>query len=331
MNPPRPSAGRRAARRALSVATALLLDRALGEPPVEPHPVALFGTAMKATERALYEDARAAGVLHATVGLALGAGAGVLLRSSALAAYLAVAGRALGEAADDVAVPLALGDVDGARARLPALVGRDPSRLDAAEIARAAVESVAENTTDAIVAPAWWGVVAGAPGALGYRAVNTMDAMVGHHSIRYEHYGWASARLDDWANAIPARLTVALVVLARPRFAREIWRAVRDDAPHHPSPNAGLAEAAFAAALGLELGGTNTYGETVEVRARLGRGRPPEVGDIVAAVCLADDVQVLLAVVLGGLGVARLALRPRRGRRGARRPRVGRRAPLLGI
>ena len=302
------------ARRAVAVAAALMVDRAIGEPPIDPHPVAAFGTAMKATERAFYEDTRGAGVLHSAVGVGFGAGAGVALRSSLLATYLAVAGRSLGEAADEIAVPLALGDLEGARARLPALVGRDPSHLDEAEIARAAVESVAENTTDAIVAPAWWGLLAGAPGALGYRAVNTMDAMVGHHSDRYEHYGWASARLDDWANAIPARLTAALVALARPRAAREIWRAVREDAPNHPSPNAGVAEAAFAAALGLELGGTNTYGDRIEVRARLGHGRAPEVGDIAAAVCLADDVQVLLALVLAGGGITRLA-RPHRRRR----------------
>jgi len=312
----------RGAPRSFAVAAALLADRAVGEPPVDPHPVAAFGTAMKATERAFYEDTKAAGVLHTAIGVAFGASAGALLRSTALATYLAVAGRSLGEAADEIATPLALGDLAAARDRLPALVGRDPTHLDAAEIARAAVESVAENTTDAIVAPAWWGLVAGAPGALGYRAVNTMDAMVGHHSDRYERYGWASARLDDWANAVPARLTAALVVLARPRFASEIWRAVRDDAPHHPSPNAGVAEAAFAAALGLELGGTNTYGDRVEERARLGSGRPPEVGDIAAAVCLADDVQVLLALIVAGLGVARLAGRP--GRRGRRRAKKGR-------
>jgi len=201
-----------------------------------------------------------------------------------------------------VAEPLATGDLDRARDRLPALVGRDPSTLDADEIARAVVESVAENTTDAVVAPAFWALVAGAPGALGYRATNTLDAMVGHHSDRYERYGWASARLDDAANWIPGRLTAALVVAARPERAATIVRTVRRDAANHPSPNAGVAEAAFAAALGLTLGGTNRYGDRLEHRAELGDGRPPQVGDIAAAVRLADDVTLLLALALVAAG-----------------------------
>jgi adenosylcobinamide-phosphate synthase len=177
------------------------------------------------------------------------------------------------------------------------------------------VESVAENTTDAIVAPALWGAVSGAPGALGYRAVNTMDAMVGHRSSRYERYGWASARLDDLANWAPARITALLVMMVRPDRAGSVWQAVRRDAPSHPSPNSGVAEAAFAAALGLRLGGTNHYGDRVEVRGPLGEGRVPEVGDIAAAVRLSDEIQVALAFVLGGLGaVGVVAGLPKRAR-----------------
>ena len=308
--------------RAIAVACGLLADRLAGEPPVEPHPIALFGSLMQAVERSIWADDRGAGVAHTTIGVGVGVAAGLSLRSTALATYLAVAGHALAQAADEVALPLALDDLDEARARLPALVGRDPSHLDAAEIARAVVESVAENTTDAVVAPAWWALLAGAPGALGYRAVNTMDAMVGHRSPRYERYGWASARLDDAANVVPARLTAALVVLARPRRAGAIWRAVRDDAPHHPSPNAGVAEAAFAAALGVRLGGANTYGERVEHRAPLGDGRPAEAGDIAAAIRLATDVQHLLAAGLVAFA-ATLALG--RTTRGGARVVLGRR------
>ena len=139
------------------------------------------------------------------------------MRSTALATSSAVAGRALagsrgrggrGRSSD--------GDLERARALLPSLVGRDPSGLGAGEIARAVVESVAENTVDAVVAPAFWGAVAGAPGALGYRAVNTLDSMVGHRSPRYANYGWASARLDDALAWVPARLTAALVAVVRP-------------------------------------------------------------------------------------------------------------------
>ena len=288
--------------RARAAGLALLIDRELGEPPVDPHPLSVFGTAMKAVEARVYADTRGAGVVHAAVGVGVGLGAGAVVRSTTAATYLAVAGRALHEAADEVAEPLASGDLDGARARLPALVGRDPSTLDVADIARAVVESVAENTTDAVVAPVCWALVAGAPGALGYRAVNTLDAMVGHHSDRYERYGWASARLDDVANWVPGRVTALLVMAARPDRAATIWRTVRRDARHHPSPNAGVAEAAFAAALGLTLGGTNRYGDRIEHRATLGDGRAPEPGDIAAAVRLADDVALVLALslLLGG-------------------------------
>jgi len=177
------------------------------------------------------------------------------------------------------------------------------------------VESLAENTVDAVVAPALWGALLGAPGTLGYRAVNTMDATVGYHNERYEDYGWASARLDDMANFIPARVTAALVAAVRPSAARAVWRAVRHDAPLHPSPNSGVAEAAFAAALGVRLGGVNTYGGRIERRAQLGWGRAPEAPDIGAAVALCRDVTRGLIVSLLALAAAarastRMATRP---------------------
>ena len=130
-----------------------------------------------------------------------------------------------------------------------------------------------------------------------YRAVNTLDAMVGHRSPRYERYGWASARLDDVAGWVPARVTAALVAAARPRSAAAVWTAVRTQAPAHPSPNAGVAEAAFAAALGLRLGGESRYGDRVEIRPPLGTGRPAEPADIARAVALARDVGALSVVM----------------------------------
>jgi adenosylcobinamide-phosphate synthase len=283
----------------------VLLDRVVGEPPTPVHPVALFGRAMGITERGIYSDKRLAGAVHAAIGTALGAGAGALVRSTTVATEIAVGGRALLLAATDVASALAEGDEVRARDLLPALVGRDPSGLDAAEIARAAVESVAENTVDAVVAPALWAALAGAPGVLGYRAVNTMDAMVGHRSPRYSNYGWASARLDDLANWAPARCTAALVALVRPRHANEVRRAVSLQAQAHPSPNAGVAEAAFAAALGVRLGGTNRYGERTEVRPPLGWGRGVQPDDIARAVRLSRDVSTALAAVLGLAGAVK--------------------------
>jgi adenosylcobinamide-phosphate synthase len=147
-------------------------------------------------------------------------------------------------------------------------------------------------------------MTAGAPGVLAYRAVNTLDAMVGHRSSRYARFGWASARADDVAAWLPARLTAALVAAVRPRAAADVWRAVRHQAPAHPSPNAGVAEAAFAAALGCCLGGTNNYAGRIERRPPLGFGLPAHPDDIERAVRLSRDVSVALAVLAGGLALA---------------------------
>jgi adenosylcobinamide-phosphate synthase len=290
--------------RPLGAAAGLLLDRLVPEPPGTVHPVVLFGLVMTRLERRLHRDAKFPGFVHAAAGVTLGLAAGAIVKSTALATSSAVAGRALGVAANEIGESLSAGDASRARELLPALVGRDPQGLDAGEMARAVVESVAENTVDAVVAPALWGAVAGAPGALAYRAVNTLDSMVGHRSSRYANYGWASARLDDLAAWVPARLTAALVALVRPGAARAVWVAVRNQAPVHPSPNAGVAEAAFAAALGVRLGGVNRYGERVEVRPVLGRGRGVEVADIEAAVRLSRDVSAALAVGLAVIGCA---------------------------
>jgi len=288
--------------RPLAAAIGVVLDRVAHEPPTGVHPVALFGRGMTGVERRLYRDTRAAGVAHAATGAALGFGTGAALRSTSIATGLAVAGRALADAATDIGGWLEAGDLDQARSLLPSLVGRDPAGLDAKEMARAVVESVAENTVDAVVGPALWGSVAGAPGALGFRAANTLDSMVGHRSSRYTRYGWASARADDAMAFIPARLTAVLVGLVRPATARDIWRSVRTQAPAHPSPNSGVAEAAFAAALGLRLGGLSRYGDRTELRPPLGTGRAAEPADIARAVRLSRDVGSGLAVGLGMIG-----------------------------
>jgi adenosylcobinamide-phosphate synthase len=297
---------RRPLPRPLGAAAGLALDRLLPEPPGTVHPVALFGVVMTGVERRIHRDTRGAGIVHAVAGVALGLGVGAVVRSTALATSSAVAGRALASAAGDVGRSLGDGDLEQARALLPSLVGRDPAGLGPGEMARAVVESVAENTVDAVVAPAFWAAVAGAPGALGFRAANTLDSMVGHRSPRYANYGWASARLDDALAWVPARLTAALVALVRPRSARAVWIAVRDQAPAHPSPNAGVAEAAFAAALGVRLGGANRYGDRVEERGSLGTGRPPAADDIGAAVRLSGDVGAALAAGLALIGCARV-------------------------
>ena len=287
--------------RAAAAAVGLVANRLLGEPSAAVHPVRAFGALMRAAERRWWRDDRPAGVGHAARGIAVGALAGSAVGSTAAATWLSVSGRALWRAASEVGAALEAADVDRARQLLPSLVGRDPSQLEEKEIARAVVESVAENTVDAVVAPALWAAAAGAVGTFGYRAVNTLDAMVGHRSPRYERFGWASARLDDAAGWLPARLTAGLVAVVRPRAAAEVWRTVQRDAPAHPSPNAGVAEAAFAAALGVRLGGTNVYGGRVEVRPALGAGPPPGTADIGRAIALSSDVAWGLAV---GLAVA---------------------------
>jgi adenosylcobinamide-phosphate synthase len=292
-------------KRPLASAVGLLADVALGEPPARLHPVAVFGHVMRAVEGGLYRDRRDVGVVHAALGLALGAGTGAVVGSTALATYAVTAGHGLAAAATAVGDALAADDLPSARAALPALVGRDPDRLDGTEVARAAVESVAENTVDAVVGPALWAAVGGAPGAAAHRAVNTLDAMVGHRSPRYARYGWASARLDDAAAFVPARLTALLVAAVRPDRAGDVWRVVRRDARAHPSPNAGVAEGAFAGALGLRLGGANAYGGRVERRPRLGHGRPPEAADIGRATRLSRDVTLALAATLAALAIGR--------------------------
>jgi adenosylcobinamide-phosphate synthase len=305
------------------LATGLMLgfaaDRVLGDP-ADHHPVAAFGTLARDLEDRLYTDDRRAGTVFTTVlvgGTAL-AGHLVERRTTGLARTLLTAtatwavlgGRSLGREASHVQSWLDAGNLPAARDQLTHLVGRDPSGLDEAEISRAVVESVAENTSDAVVAPLLAGAVAGVPGLLAYRAANTLDAMVGHRSARYARFGWASARLDDVLNLAPARLSALLAAVLAPVVdgrRADAFRAWTRDARRHPSPNAGPVEAAFAGALGVRLGGTNTYGERVEHRPTLGAGTVAEPADIARSVRLAD------AVAVGALAVscAIAARRPR--------------------
>jgi adenosylcobinamide-phosphate synthase len=285
-------------RRLVMVAGGIALDRVLGEPQRVPHPVAMFGKIMGGVEQRWYAPATSNGTAYAAIGVALGGLCGAVVGSSLMATYVAVAGRSLSDTAHGVLDALESGDIERARSLLPSLVGRDPSDLDEVEVSRAVVESVAENTVDAVIAPALWAVIGGAPGALGYRAVNTMDAMVGHRSERYRRFGTPAARLDDAANWVPSRLTALLVAVARPHQALKVWQTVRSDAPAHPSPNSGVAEAAFAAALGVRLGGESRYGELAETRPQLGAGRAVEPSDIRAAIRLSRDCTVVLGAAL---------------------------------
>jgi len=296
----------------IGAAAGLLADRALGEPPSAVHPVAAFGRVMTALESATYAPTRPAGARYAALGAGLGYGVGMPL-PTAVVVGLAAAGNALRAAAVEVRDALVASDLDRARVLVPTLVGRDPTALDASGLAAAVIESLAENTVDAVVAPVWWAVVGGSGAGSAYRAVNTMDAMVGHHSERYEDFGWASARLDDVANFVPARLTALLTACVRPGAAGRIAQAVREHAPAHPSPNAGVAEAAFAGALAVELGGPLRYGARAEDRPRLGVGPRPMVDDIDRAIALASHVELALVGILlcGGVAKGLLGRLPR--------------------
>ncbi|MGW0141776.1 cobalamin biosynthesis protein [Streptomyces calvus] len=304
---------------AYGAAAGLLGDLLLGDPR-RGHPVAAFGRAAAAVERVLWRDHRGAGAVHTAVcvggAVALGGLAARCVRSSpaasvamtAVATWAVVGGTSLAREARTIGRALEAGDVDAARERLPHLCGRDPQALDADGIARAVVESVAENTSDAVVGALVWGAVAGVPGLLGFRAVNTLDAMVGHKSPRHLRYGWASARLDDVAGWPGARLTAVLAALSGPDPLGAV-RAWRADAAKHPSPNAGPVEASFAGALGVRLGGTLSYGGRVEHRPVLnGGGRAVAVSDIDRAVRLSRRVGWL---ALGAGAAARLV---RKGR-----------------
>jgi adenosylcobinamide-phosphate synthase len=198
------------------------------------------------------------------------------------------------------------GDLDAARARLPHLCGRAPDELDLAGVARASVESIAENTSDAVVAPLVWGAVAGVPGLLAYRAVNTLDAMVGYRSPRYRRFGWAAARLDDLVNLLPSRAAAGLTTLCAPVVggsARGAWQAWRRDAPAHPSPNAGQVEAAFAGALEVRLGGRTVYSHGTEQRPVLGHGRTPDAGDLTRGVELSRVIGLAAAALCAVVAV----------------------------
>ena len=328
----------------VSAATALGLvaghaaDAAFGDPR-RGHPVAGFGRAAGVLEQRLWRDRRDTGAVFTALCTGTVAGAGLLLdracaRSrtarvlgTAAATWTVLGGASLVREARTIGAALEAGDLAAARERLPYLCGRDPRELTEQQVARAVVESVAENTADAVVNALVWGAVAGTPGLLAFRAVNTLDAMVGHRSPRHLRFGWASARLDDlagWPGArLTALLTVAAAAAAGGRRSGDAWRVWRRDAAAHPSPNAGQAEAAFAGALGVRLGGTLTYGSRVEHRPVLGAElRPVQVGDIERACELSRRVGLLAVTVTAGACLLRAGLTGAGLRRAGTRGRI---------
>jgi adenosylcobinamide-phosphate synthase len=278
--------------------------------PAKGHPVAIFGKLANALERKIYRNSVVAGLLFNLVlvgsAIFLGWMISILFRDSylgiipiAIVTWTVLGGTSLIKAANAMKRLLLENNLVAARLQLRSLCGRDATSLNVEELCRATVESVAENTPDSVVGPLFWGAIFGIPGLLAYRAINTLDAMVGHRSLRYSKFGMISARLDDLANLIPARFSALLTVLfawvanGSGRRALAIWVA---DGSKHASPNAGQIEAAFAGALGLSLGGLNVYEGVAEDFPKIGNGRNAEISDIQRATRLSFVLQVCSAI-----------------------------------
>ena len=275
------------------------------------HPVTWLGALIAALDRRWNRGRRrrlkgaAAAVLVILLAVTAGALVQAALPAGVWGAVLAgvvawplIAARSLHDHVAAVVRPLAAGDLEGARAAVAMIVGRDPAALDEAGVARAALESLAENASDGVIAPLFWGAVAGLPGIAGYKAVNTLDSMIGHRTARHGDFGWAAARIDDVANLIPARLTALLIALAGGRFGAA-WRVMRRDAPHHRSPNGGWPEAAMAGVLGVRLSGPRIYADRVAAEPWLNAGAgDPGAGELRRGLSVYRLAVGLAAVVL---------------------------------
>jgi adenosylcobinamide-phosphate synthase len=310
---------------ASAIAAALALDLVLGDPPWMPHPVRLIGCAVTSGEARLRTGEpradlwRGALLAYAVVIVtALAAWIAIAIASTAagwlglavavLIAWTTLALHGLDRAAGEIEGALRCGRDDLARAAMPALVGRDPFALDREAMVRATVESLAENSSDGVLAPLFFLFVGGPVLALAYKAINTLDSMIGYRDARHLYFGRAAARLDDAVNFVPARVTALCLAAAALTLGRggAALRACRADARRHASPNAGFPEATMAGALGIELGGDAIYAGEVEHRARLGRAeRTAEVGDIATARRL---MRIATAIGFGLLALVRYVL-----------------------
>src|SRR5580700_2672882 len=292
------------------------------------HPVTWIGRLIAALDRLLNRDTadaywrRGAGIVAILLLLGIvGAIAFVVERELlrlpfgligvAVIASTLIAQRSLHQHVADVATALEQGGVIAGRTAVAKIVGRDVGALDAAGVARAAIESLAENFSDAVVAPVFWMAIAGLPGAALYKAINTADSMIGYRTPRHQAFGWAAARLDDLVNLPASRLSALLLVAAAAlsgNRAGTAWRAVRRDAGKHRSPNAGCPEAAMAGALGLSLAGPRVYGGALVDDAMMGDGRrAADAADIRRALALyrrADAILIAGVAVLAGALIA---------------------------
>ena len=312
---------------------AMLIELCIGYPErlvrIIGHPVTWIGALIGGLDRLFNRDMtpalrRLAGILAVAIALSVVAAITFVVQWQllrlpfgivpvAVLASALIAQRSLHRYVANVASALERQDLDAGRKAVSHIVGRDTARLDRAGIARAAIESLAENFSDGIVAPVFWLVVAGLPGAALYKAINTADSMIGHRTSRYADFGWSAARLDDLVNLPASRLAALLLILAsvlcNDASAGAAWRAVLRDAARHRSPNAGYPEAAMAGALGLSLAGPRFYAGIHVEDAFMGDGRrEAEAKDIRRALALYRCADAILLALLAGLTAVLIAL-----------------------
>lgn len=306
--------------RAIKIAVAYGLDSLVGDPEWYPHPVRVMGGAADALRRLARERLHGSRSLElaGAVIVALVCGSACIaarllaklpvgFASETLLLYTCVARKDLKRCSLAIADALETGDLESARRGLPSLVGRDVEELDEHGIARAAVESIGENFTDGVLAPLMWAALGGAPAALAYKGVSTLDSVIGHRDEEYLHIGGCAARLDDLANFVPARASIPLIGLASLLCGLDAPGAVRvglKDRLKHESPNSAHGEAAFAGALGLKLGGGSTYGGVPRDMPQIGNGTTSaDAAHVRKAVRLLDTcsaLALLLSVLLSG-------------------------------
>lgn len=298
---------------AMIAAVALLIDALIGWPQTLyrriGHPVTWLGRLIAALDGALNRGgARGAkGTLAALIAIAAAVIPAALAQvwlgpwAAAILAWPLVAARSLDDHLRAVLHPLRRGDLPAARAATAMIVGRDVTRADSPALSRASIESLAENASDGVIAPLFWAAIGGLPGIAAYKAINTLDSMIGHRTPRHEAFGAFAARLDDVANLIPARLTACLLALAAGGRARAAFSTARRDASAHRSPNAGWPEAAMAGALGIRLSGPRLYADRVADEPWLNAGaRDPGADDLDAALRIYRRAVALFGVVLIG-------------------------------
>ncbi|OZU87327.1 cobalamin biosynthesis protein CobD [Virgibacillus indicus] len=272
----------------LAIFFAVLTDFIIGDPPKWPHPVKWIGSGISVLEKLLNQgkSRKSKGLLMVLlistaaflasiflVWMCYLIHPGIGIAAEAIIISTTIAQKGLKQAALEVYVPLKSGNMAEARRKLSYIVGRDTENLNEEEVVRGTVETVAENISDGVTAPLFWGIIGGAPFAIVYRAINTCDSMVGYKNEKYQDFGWASARLDDVVNWIPSRLTSYIILLGNKPACLTRWEALRilfRDAKRHPSPNSGWLEAAIASLLGVQLGGVNYYKGVISNRAKMG-------------------------------------------------------------